>query len=74
MVLIDGKVNFYNLNIISGSLQGTTLGLNDCIIASKETLSKYQTLSTQAIVVNLMNYVAGTQATCFQAGSLTVGP
>jgi hypothetical protein len=44
MVLIGGKVNFYDLNVLSGSLQGISLSLNNCLSASKNTLSNYQTL------------------------------
>jgi hypothetical protein len=44
MVLIGGKVSFYDLNLISGSLEGPSLSLDNCLSASKNILSNYQTL------------------------------
>lgn len=43
MVLIEGKVRFYNLNLISGTLEGTPLDIDDCLAAGRNVITQYRT-------------------------------
>jgi hypothetical protein len=43
MVLIEGKVRFYNLNLISGALEGKTLDISDSLAACRNAITQYRT-------------------------------
>ncbi len=42
MALIDGKVCFYDLSLVNGSLSGVTLNTNECLKSGADALSNYQ--------------------------------
>jgi hypothetical protein len=42
MVLIEGKVRFYDLNLINGSLEGTALTVADSLNLARNAINKYQ--------------------------------
>lgn len=43
IVLIEGKVRFYSLNLISGTLEGKTLDISDCLDSGRNAITQYQT-------------------------------
>jgi len=43
MVLIEGKVRFYSLNLISGMLEGKTLDITDSLDVGRNAITQYRT-------------------------------
>jgi hypothetical protein len=41
MVIVEGKVRFYNLNLISGTLQSPSLDNNECLTAGRTAIDQY---------------------------------